>query len=88
MRVMANGTSDLQALIDACRGDVRLIHLKFRCSNCGGRLTDFVCTSKDAVRCSPGHPRNTRAEACRMSGTNTLLTVAAAREVAGKLARW
>jgi hypothetical protein len=38
--------ADLQALIDAGRGDVPLIHLKLRCSS-GSRLTDFVCTSKD-----------------------------------------
>ena len=32
--------ADLQALVDAGRGDLPLIHLKFRCSNCGSRLTD------------------------------------------------
>ena len=31
--------ADLQALIDAGRGDVPLIKLRFRCSNCGSRLT-------------------------------------------------
>ena len=31
--------ADLQALVDAGRGDVPLIRLRFRCSNCGSRLT-------------------------------------------------
>ena len=39
--------ADLQKLIDAGRGDVPLIHLKFRCSNCGSDRTDFVVTSRD-----------------------------------------
>jgi hypothetical protein len=38
--------ADLVALIDADRGDVPLIHLRFRCSNCGSRLTDSLVTSK------------------------------------------
>jgi hypothetical protein len=37
-------------LIDACRGDVPL---RWRCANCGSRLTDFVCTSKDAGQVQP-----------------------------------
>jgi hypothetical protein len=48
--------ADLQALIDTGRGDVPLIHLRFRCSNCGSRLTDFVCTSKDAIMVQPWRP--------------------------------
>jgi hypothetical protein len=48
--------ADLQALIDAGKGDVPLINLKFRCSNCGSRLTDFVCTSKDAGWVQPWRP--------------------------------
>jgi hypothetical protein len=36
----------LAALIDADRGDVPLVHLRFRCSNCGSRLTDSLVTSK------------------------------------------
>ena len=39
--------ADLQALIDAGRGDVPLIHLRFRCSNCGSDRTDCVVTSRD-----------------------------------------
>ena len=39
--------ADLQALIDQGKGDVPLIHLKFRCSNCGSDRTDFVVTSRD-----------------------------------------
>jgi len=39
--------ANLQALIDAGRGDVPLIHLRFRCSICGSDRTDFVVTSRD-----------------------------------------
>jgi hypothetical protein len=42
--------ADLVALVDAGRGDVPLIHLRFRCSNCGSVLTDSVVTSKDDPR--------------------------------------
>ncbi len=45
--------ADLQALVNAGRGDVPLIHLRFRCSNCGSRLTDFVCTSANAIAVQP-----------------------------------
>jgi len=37
----------LQALVDGGRGDVPLIRLRFRCSNCGSRLTDWVVTAKN-----------------------------------------
>jgi hypothetical protein len=43
----------LQGLIDAGRGDVPLIHLRFRCSNCRSSLTDFVVTATEAT----GQPR-------------------------------
>ena len=39
--------AELQALMGAGRGDVPLIKLRFRCSNCGGRLTDWVVTAKN-----------------------------------------
>jgi hypothetical protein len=39
--------ADLQAIVDAGRGDVPLVELRFRCANCGSRLTDFVVTSRD-----------------------------------------
>jgi hypothetical protein len=45
--------ADLQALVDSGRGDVPLAETRFRCSNCGSRLTDFVVTAKDAT----GRPR-------------------------------
>jgi len=32
------------------RGDVPLIELRFRCSNCGTDRTDFVMTSRDVVK--------------------------------------
>jgi hypothetical protein len=38
--------ADLQALVDAGHGDVPLKDLRFRCSNCGSRLTDWVVTAK------------------------------------------
>jgi len=39
--------ADLQRLVDTGKGDVPLIRLRFRCSNCGGRLTDWVVTAKN-----------------------------------------
>jgi len=39
--------ADLQRLVDTGKGDVPLIKLRFRCSNCGGRLTDWVVTARD-----------------------------------------
>ena len=39
--------ADLQALVDAGRGDVPLARLRFRCSNCGSQLTDFVVTARE-----------------------------------------
>ncbi len=41
--------ADLQGLVDAGRGDVPLVHLRFRCSNCGSGLTDFVVTATEAT---------------------------------------
>ena len=51
--------ADLQAIVDAGRGDVPLIHLRYRCGRCGSRLTDFVCTSRYSGRPAwnrDGHP--------------------------------
>jgi hypothetical protein len=45
--------ADLQALVDASRGDVPLIKRRFRCSNCGSRLTDWVVTAKKPGRWNP-----------------------------------
>jgi hypothetical protein len=39
--------ADMQALVDAGRGDVPLTELRFRCSQCGTGNTDFVVTSRD-----------------------------------------
>jgi hypothetical protein len=39
--------ANLQALVDARRGDVPLTELRFRCSQCGTARTDFVVTSRD-----------------------------------------
>jgi hypothetical protein len=38
--------ADLQQLVNTGRGDVPLIHLRYRCSKCRSRLTDRVCTSR------------------------------------------
>lgn len=42
--------ADLQRLIDAGRGDVPLIRLRFRCGQCSSRLTDYVVTVRGGVR--------------------------------------
>ena len=41
--------ADLQAIIDAGRGDVPLKDLRFRCTKCGSRLTDSVVMAKGAA---------------------------------------
>jgi hypothetical protein len=45
--------ADLVALIDAGRGDVPLVDLRFRCGNCRSMLTDFVCTSRSGALVKP-----------------------------------
>jgi hypothetical protein len=42
--------ADLQALVDAGRGDVPLTTLRFRCSQCLPDRTDSVMTSRDVVK--------------------------------------
>jgi hypothetical protein len=42
--------ADLQAFVDAGRGDWPLTALRFRCSRCGTDRTDFVVTSRDVVK--------------------------------------
>jgi len=44
---------EVQRLVDAGRGDVPLIELRWRCANCGSRLTDFVCTGRSAIGVKP-----------------------------------
>jgi hypothetical protein len=39
--------ADLQAIVDAGRGDEPLTELRFRCSQCGTDRTEFVVTSRD-----------------------------------------
>jgi hypothetical protein len=41
------GAADLQAIIDAGKGDVPLKDLRFRCAKCGSRMTDAVVMGKD-----------------------------------------
>ena len=45
--------ADLQAIIDAGRGDVPVKDLKFRCTSCSSALTDFVVMSRNAIRVQP-----------------------------------
>ena len=47
LRVPHQREVDLEALVDAGRGDVPLIKLRFRCSHYASRLTDFVVTTKN-----------------------------------------
>ena len=39
--------ADLQAVVDAGRGNIPLTELRFRWSQCGTDRTDFVVTSRD-----------------------------------------
>jgi hypothetical protein len=41
---VSRADADLQRRVDEGRGDVPLRGLRFRCSNCASRLTDFVVT--------------------------------------------
>jgi hypothetical protein len=55
--------ADLQALIDAGRGDVPLTALRFRCSQCHTARTDFVVTSRgDAIEQAGKHAKRTTRE--------------------------
>jgi len=45
--------ADLAKLVESGRGDVPLIHLRFRCSGCGSRRTDWIVTSKSAGDVQP-----------------------------------
>jgi Zn finger protein HypA/HybF involved in hydrogenase expression len=47
--------ADLQALVDAGRGDVPVKDLRFRCTACGSRRTDQVVMARDALRVAPWH---------------------------------
>jgi hypothetical protein len=40
-------TPTSKAIVESGRGDVPLIQLRFRCSQCGTDRTDFVVTSRD-----------------------------------------
>jgi hypothetical protein len=42
--------ADLEALIAAGRGDTPLLELRFRCTACRSRLTDFVVTARDTPK--------------------------------------
>jgi hypothetical protein len=42
VRVLPTSNADLQRLILAVRGDVLLRDLRFRCTSCRSRLTDFA----------------------------------------------
>jgi hypothetical protein len=47
--------ADLEALIDAGRGDTPLVDLRWRCARCGHRRIDMICTGKHVV--GRGHAR-------------------------------
>jgi hypothetical protein len=59
--------ADLQAIVDAGRGDVSLTKLRFRCSRCGTDRTDFVVTSRDVVRPWPDTPYRRNRTATKLS---------------------
>ena len=42
--------ANLQRLVETGRGDVPLVRLHFRCSNCRSRRTEWVVTSRHQVR--------------------------------------
>jgi hypothetical protein len=63
--------ADLQAIVDAGRGDVPLIELPFQCTRCGSRMTESVVTSEDAMRVTPWRSdelKKPRVSACEMPG--------------------
>jgi DNA-directed RNA polymerase subunit RPC12/RpoP len=45
--------ADLQAIVDAGRSDEPQKGLKFRCTECGTRITDHVMMAKDALGVQP-----------------------------------
>jgi hypothetical protein len=52
--------ADLRAIIASGRGDVLVKDLRFRCAECGSRLTDHVTMVKDALRVQPKFGRFVR----------------------------
>jgi hypothetical protein len=47
------GSANLQAIIEAGRGDEPLKDLKFRCARCSSRLTDHVTMGKGGSGVQP-----------------------------------
>jgi len=45
--------ADLQAIVDAGRGDGPIKDLRFRCTKCGSSLTHHVTMAKDALGVQP-----------------------------------
>jgi len=45
--------ADLQTIIDAGQGDKPIKDLKFRCTKCGSRRTDFVVMGNGGVGVQP-----------------------------------
>jgi hypothetical protein len=41
--------ADLQALVEAGRGDVPLVNLRWRCARCGHRRIDMIVTAKSTA---------------------------------------
>jgi hypothetical protein len=51
--LLSPGAADLQAIIDAGQGDRPLKDLRFRCAECGSRMTDKVMMGKGSVGVQP-----------------------------------
>jgi hypothetical protein len=47
---MTDGLPTPRTTLSAGYGDVPLIHLHYRCSNCGSRHTDWIVTSRYSGR--------------------------------------
>jgi hypothetical protein len=61
----AASAADLQAIIDAGQGDKPIKDLKFRCTKCGSRRTDFVVMSRDALAVQPWRAEGAETGAAR-----------------------
>jgi hypothetical protein len=62
------GAADLQAIIDAGKGDRPLKDLKFRCAKCGSRLTDNRTTTDVPAAAVPIADVSLTLRASRRSG--------------------
>jgi hypothetical protein len=49
LELQTQRAADLAGLIATGRGDTPLVHLRWRCAECGSRRIDMVCTSHARV---------------------------------------